>query len=115
MNEPATILVVEDDEMIRLAVANGLRLDGHPVVEAATLAEAREGLGAQEVHLVLLDVELPDGSGLTHSARDEIERGFLEASRDSTKIQALGTTLQHYGAFERYEERFFSLINSSRR
>lgn len=57
-------LIVEDDEMIRAAVAGGLRLDGHEVREAATLADARCAVEESQFDLVLLDVGLPDGNGL---------------------------------------------------
>ncbi len=59
-----TILIVEDEAAIRSSVADGLRLDGHRVLEAATLSEGRELCGTLKPALILLDVRLPDGSGL---------------------------------------------------
>ncbi len=59
-----TILVVDDEPLIRFALNDRLTADGYRVVEAETAAEAvaksREG-----VDLVLLDYKLPDGDGLT--------------------------------------------------
>ncbi|MEW6746080.1 MAG: response regulator transcription factor [Planctomycetota bacterium] len=63
-NERATLLLVEDDEPIRTAIAEALRLDGYTVLETATLGAARAALSARAPDLVLLDVMLPDGSGL---------------------------------------------------
>ena len=59
-----TILVVDDEPLIRFALRDGLTADGYRIVEAGTAADAvaksREG-----VDLVLLDYGLPDGDGLS--------------------------------------------------
>lgn len=59
-----TVLVVDDEPLIRFALKDRLESDGYRVVEAETSAEAlsksRDG-----VDLVLLDYKLPDGDGLT--------------------------------------------------
>jgi DNA-binding NtrC family response regulator len=59
-----TILVVDDEPLIRYALNDRLTGDGYRVVEAETAAEAiaksRDG-----VDLVLLDYKLPDGDGLS--------------------------------------------------
>ncbi|HET8989571.1 MAG TPA: response regulator transcription factor [Acidimicrobiales bacterium] len=58
------ILVVEDEESYRDALDVGLGLEGFAVVGARTIAEARQQLAVAKPDLVLLDVMLPDGSGL---------------------------------------------------
>jgi len=59
-----TILVVDDEPLIRFALNDHLTADGYHVIEAGTAAEAiaksRDG-----VDLVLLDYKLPDGDGLS--------------------------------------------------
>jgi len=55
---PARVLVVDDDESIRLLCRVNLELDGHEVLEADSLAEARAALAAEDVAVVLLDVHL---------------------------------------------------------
>jgi two-component system, OmpR family, response regulator RegX3 len=58
------VLVVEDDESYREALSRGLTLEGFVVVDAADIRSAREKLRATTPDLVLLDVMLPDGSGV---------------------------------------------------
>jgi len=53
---------------------------------------------------------LQDVNGTPRGVRDEIERGFLLASRDKTMIAPLGSKLRKYGLFEEYEDRFFALF-----
>ncbi|TML77568.1 MAG: response regulator, partial [Actinobacteria bacterium] len=55
---PARILVVDDEPSIRLLCRVNLELDGHEVLEAGTLASAREAVAGEDVDLVLLDVHL---------------------------------------------------------
>ena len=70
-DQPHTrILYVEDEELNRtllravLQRAPGLRLRSASLLEARTLGQARAILTEEAVDLVLLDVRLPDGSGL---------------------------------------------------
>jgi CheY-like chemotaxis protein len=66
-----TILLVEDEELNRTlvkAVLSRAKVElvrNAEVVDAATLATAREKLSSQDVDVVLLDMNLPDGNGLT--------------------------------------------------
>ncbi|MEO5819192.1 MAG: sigma-54 dependent transcriptional regulator [Vicinamibacteraceae bacterium] len=60
----ATILVVDDEQLIRWSLVERLRADGHDVVEAPTGREALERVTAG-VDLVLLDYKLPDIDGVT--------------------------------------------------
>ena len=53
-----------------------------------------------------------DAGGVPRGIREEIEKAFLEASRDATLIEVLGKKLQKYGLFEDYQDRFFALIKS---
>jgi two-component system response regulator AtoC len=60
----ASILVVDDEQLIRWSLAERLRADGHAVLEAATGQEALARV-ADGVDLVLLDYKLPDIDGVT--------------------------------------------------
>src|ERR1043165_6941931 len=59
-----TVLVVDDDRFVRMALSEALRSWGYGVVEAARVDEARKAFSNEEPPIVLLDIELPDGSGL---------------------------------------------------
>jgi PAS domain S-box-containing protein len=59
---PRRILLVEDHADAAEALAELLRLDGHQVTVATSLAEARERVG-DGIDLVISDLGLPDGSG----------------------------------------------------
>ncbi len=52
---------------------------------------------------------------LPRGIRDEIEKAFLAASKDHSLINRLGQLLQHHRVFEEYQDRFFSLVKSSKR
>jgi DNA-binding NtrC family response regulator len=61
----AHILIVDDDTSFATAVAEIATLQGLHADTAATLNEARSKLREQSFDLVLLDLDLPDGNGLT--------------------------------------------------
>ena len=67
----STILLVEDEELNRTlvkAVLSRARIDAvrdAKILDASSIAAARERLSGGEVDLVLLDMNLPDGNGLT--------------------------------------------------
>jgi two-component system, NtrC family, response regulator AtoC len=61
---PATILVVDDERLIRWSLDQQLRREGYAVLLAETGAEALQKAQAESPDLVLLDVRLPDADGL---------------------------------------------------
>jgi two-component system, NtrC family, sensor kinase len=67
-----TILLVDDEEMVRDLLRRVLERDGHRVLAASSKAEAFEQFTSHAVDLLLVDKNLPDGSGLE----------FIEAARN---------------------------------
>jgi DNA-binding NarL/FixJ family response regulator len=61
-----TLLVVDDHEVVRqgLVALLGRRPNFHVVAEAGTVAEAVQAAKRFEPDLVIMDVRLPDGSGI---------------------------------------------------
>ena len=63
---PIRVLIVDDDDAFREGIARELEARGYAIAGcAATLAEARAALLALDPDAILLDVNLPDGNGVT--------------------------------------------------
>jgi DNA-binding response OmpR family regulator len=58
-----SVLVVEDDTLIRVGLLSLLRTSGHEAVGAATVAQAATQLDTATPTHLLLDLNLPDGPG----------------------------------------------------
>jgi two-component system, OmpR family, phosphate regulon response regulator PhoB len=59
-----TVLIVEDDDLARALANETLSRDGYRVLEAANVADAKDLLARESVELIVLDLGLPDQSGL---------------------------------------------------
>ncbi|MDX6501298.1 MAG: hypothetical protein QOG23_4558 [Blastocatellia bacterium] len=64
----ARVLVVEDEEKVRVLLNEAFRAEGHEVTEATTGAEALKHLDKSKFDLMVCDLGLPELSGL-HVAR----------------------------------------------
>jgi two-component system response regulator AtoC len=58
------ILIVDDERFIRMALCEAVRSWDYETLEAKNVAEAKKAFEDAEPAVVLLDIDLPDGSGL---------------------------------------------------
>jgi signal transduction histidine kinase len=96
----ATVLVVEDSMVNRLALSRGVENEGHRVLQASDGREALDLLGREQVHMVLLDLLMPEVDGfevLEVMGRDPVLREIpvlvisaVEATEDIARAIELG-------------------------
>lgn len=93
----STILLVEDEELNRTLVKAVLSraadetVRAASVLDATTLAAAREHLRSAAVDLVLLDMNLPDGNGLDLAR--ELAAGLLPDGRRPAVVAVTASVL----------------------
>ena len=66
------LLIVEDDKKLNDGIRLALKNDAYFLYQCRTLQEAREILKKEDITLVLLDVNLPDGNGIDF-VRDNVK------------------------------------------
>ncbi len=66
------VLIVDDEEMMRWTLREALRTWGYETIEAGSVAQGLKEFETEQPAVVLLDINLPDGSGL--DALHEIKR-----------------------------------------
>ena len=71
-----TVLVVDDDKTIRSTLTEAVRDWGYRTLEAGTIAETLTTVEREQPDALLLDVKLPDGSGI--SALTELRKRSSE-------------------------------------
>lgn len=102
--KPATVLVVEDEVLIRMAVADYLRECGYRVVEAGNGDEAVSVLKAErQIDVVFSDVSMPgetDGFALAQWVRRErpgvrviLTSGIGKTAREASELCGEGPLL----------------------
>ncbi len=106
-SRPRTILVVEDDELVRATTCEMLRTLGHEVLEAPDAPTALDMLASNSVDILLTDVGLPRVSGtvLARQARTKstnlkiiIVTGDAGAAQDAREIGATLLTKPYQSA-----------------
>jgi len=103
----ASILVIDDEEIIREALEALLSAEGYRVTTAATGQQGLEALGAKPVDAVLLDLMLPDKNGievLAEIRRQDDELPVIMITAYGTIEGAVAATKQ--GAFYYFTKPF---------
>ena len=92
----ACVIIVEDNSLIRDAVAGYLKLDGYKTLEFGGVSGVLDAVKRETADLAILDVMLPDGSGFALAkeirAASDIPLIFLTA-KDSESDRILGFEL----------------------
>ena len=78
------ILIVDDEQLIRWTLTEALRTWGYVSVEASSVSAAIQAFETEQPAAVLLDVNLPDGSGL------EVLREVKQRQPDAVIIMMTG-------------------------
>lgn len=60
-----TILIIEDDENLNRGITFSFGKDGYRTISASSAAEGKRLLRKHQTDLILLDIGLPDGDGMT--------------------------------------------------
>jgi len=94
--EPSKILVVDDDREIVTAITKNLEAEGYAVFQAYDGLQALELMTRETIHLVLLDIMMPNLDGLSATMKIREKKNIpiilLSAkSEDSDKV--LGLTM----------------------
>lgn len=91
------LLLVEDEEMLGSALQQGLINDNYPTDWVTTAANAKVALRQDDYDLLLLDIKLPDGSGLdllqTLRSQGEALPILIITARDSVTQRIEGLNL----------------------
>ena len=96
-----TVLVTDDDQDIRDGIEIYLKNEGYHVIKAADGVEALEKLENNEVHLIILDIMMPNMDGITATFKIRAERNIpiimLSAkAEDGDKIHGLSVGADDY-------------------
>ncbi|MBV4418984.1 response regulator transcription factor [Clostridium tyrobutyricum] len=57
------LLLVEDDSALALGIEFTLKDEGYEVLTVATIKDAKKFMESEKFHMIILDINLPDGSG----------------------------------------------------
>lgn len=112
------LLVIEDDESLREIMVRALRAEGYIVETAATLFSAQDKIAGYNYECILLDIMLPDGSGLQLLRHiKELGKGdrvIIISARDSIddKVEGLELGADDYLAKPFYMAELLARIRS---
>ena len=103
-DSPTSVLIVEDDQPIRSFLADNLTADGYDVLLADSVRDSIRLLEYKRHDVVLLDVNLPDGSGLEVLRRTREADGVasrLDPGTPFIVLSGASSELDRLRSFER--------------
>ena len=65
MTRPITVLLIDDEEKVRLLLKRIISLEGYVVRDACNLTDGMALMEKEQADIVLCDVKLPDGNGVS--------------------------------------------------
>ena len=98
----SNILLVEDDESLLIEIKRAIEHEGHHVMDASNIADARQILGNKKFDLIVLDWGLPDGSGvdfcteLRNAGENASIMMLTGRARPAEKVQGLDSGADDY-------------------
>lgn len=98
-NRLLTVLVIDDEALLRWSIAELLRRSGHTVLEASSAGSARDAMthASRPIDVVLLDYRLSDSSDL--QLLEEVRRRLPQSA--VLLMTAFGTPEMVQGALDR--------------
>lgn len=101
MLDQPTVLIVEDDDAIRSFVKYSFENEGYKAVAVSTVTEALQVAQANSFTLIIVDLGLPDGSGIEiiQKVRNSQEASILVLSArtlEDDKVEALDAGADDY-------------------
>jgi len=93
-NDPALILIVEDNAGSLMLATVSLEADGYDVAGAESAEEARALIGHRQPDLILMDIQLPGMDGLEFTKE-------LKADRKTARIPVVALTAHTMPLLER--------------
>lgn len=112
------LLIVEDDASLREIMCRALRAEGYVVESASTFFEAQDKIAGYNYECIMLDIMLPDGSGLAllkHIKElGKNDRVIIISARDSIddKVEGLELGADDYLAKPFYMAELLARIRS---
>ncbi|HLK11139.1 MAG TPA: sigma-54 dependent transcriptional regulator [Candidatus Binatia bacterium] len=100
-DRPANILVADDEESIRWVLERACAQRGHSVAAVASGAEALAALRARSFDVALIDIRMPDLSGLdvlVRAREERIDTLFIVMTAQNTMANAIEATKR--GAYD---------------
>jgi DNA-binding response OmpR family regulator len=107
--DPPTILLVEDDSVLTTFLADNLSADGYEPIVAETVRDGLRELEFRRPDLAIIDLGLPDGSGLALIERVRMADGIvsrLDPSVPLVVLSARASDIDRVRGFERGADDF---------